>query len=347
MRQRASRAGRGEAGPHCRRPWRGRDARRAAGVRGHSTIPPCRRLDRPKRRPRLQRRRHTTPRGAPRGALATSEIGRNSSFRLGEQIAYSAHGMNFRAGCGVLQLAPQVVHVHRNGIWVELLVDAVELFFENALRYDAALASEQVLQNRGFTTRELQWDAGNADVSANGIEDDIAGPKGGAERRSRTAQQRLRAGNELAHREWLHEIVVCARIEAENTVLNRITCGQDQNRYAISRRPQFSQQVQPVTVGPAKPLRTAGTVRTVRTQAAWRSARVITVYQTIGPSSGSSPRKWTIAPRGTLRPFPNSFTAEASTTCSPGLCTNAAKAISSAVLAPPERHDASKTPDRH
>src|SRR5262249_31592 len=100
-----------------------------------------------------------------------------------------------------------------------------------------------MLQNRSFTTRELQWNAGNADVSTNGIEGDIGGLEGGAERRSRTAQQRLRAGNELAHREWLHEIVVCARIEAENTILHRITCGEDQNRYAISRRPQFSQQV--------------------------------------------------------------------------------------------------------
>ena len=61
--------------------------------------------------------------------------------------------------------------------------------------------------------------------------------------RGRTAQQRLRAGNELAHRERLHEIVVCARIEAENTVLHRIACREDQNGYAVPGRPQFSQQV--------------------------------------------------------------------------------------------------------
>src|SRR5262249_30979872 len=166
-----------------------------------------------------------------------------------EQIAYSAHSMNFRAGCGFLQLAPQVVHVHRNSIRFELLVDAVELVFENALRYDAALAAEQVLQNRSFTTRKLQRNAGNADVSTNGIEDDIAGLKGGTERRSRTAQQSLRPSNEFAHRKRLHEIVVCARIEAKNTLLHRIACGQDQNRYAVSSRPQFSKQVQSVPVG--------------------------------------------------------------------------------------------------
>src|SRR5262249_22463540 len=151
--------------------------------------------------------------------------------------------MNLRARLGVLQLAPQVVHVDRNSIRFELLVDAVELFFENALRYDAALAAEQVLQNRSFTTRELQRNAGDADVATDGIEDYFAGLKGGAERRSRTAQQGLRASNEFAHREWLHEIVVCARIEAENTVLHRIACREDQNGYAVPGRPQFSQQV--------------------------------------------------------------------------------------------------------
>src|SRR5262249_58539250 len=149
--------------------------RRGGRVRGHPPTPPCRRLDRTKHRPRSPRRRHTTPQGAPRGALATSESHQNSSFRLGEQIAYSAHGMNFRAGSGVLQLAPQVVHVHRNSIGFELLVDAIELLFENALRYNAALAAEQVLQNRSFATRQLQWNAGNAYISTNGIEDDISG----------------------------------------------------------------------------------------------------------------------------------------------------------------------------
>src|SRR5215813_6927090 len=187
MRRQASQANRGEDGRYRRRPSPVRDPQRAGRVRGHSMIPLCRRLDRLKRRPRLQRRRRTTPQGAPRGALATSENRQNSSFRLGEQIAYSAHGMNFRTGCGFLQLAPQVVHVDRNSIGFELLVDAIELFFENALRYDAALAAEQVLQNRSFTTRELQRNAGNADVPTDRIEGDIAGLKGGAERRARTA----------------------------------------------------------------------------------------------------------------------------------------------------------------
>src|SRR5262249_2786596 len=186
MRRQAWAAGQGEAGRHRPRPSPARDPQHAGRARGRSTIPPCRRLDRPKHRPRSPRRRHTTPQGAPRGALATSESHQNSSFRLGEQIAYSAHGMNFRAGSGVLELAPQVVHVHRNSIGFELLVDAIELFFDNALRYDAALAAEQVLQNRSFAARKLQWNAGNAYVSANRIEDDIAGLKRGTERRSRT-----------------------------------------------------------------------------------------------------------------------------------------------------------------
>src|SRR5262245_63669918 len=151
--------------------------------------------------------------------------------------------MNLRAGAGVLQLAPQMVHVHRNGVRFQLLVDAIEFVFEDTLRYDPALAAEQVLQNRSFTTRKLQWNAGNADVSTDGIEDDIASLKRGAERRSRTAQQGLGPGNELAHCKRLHKIVVCARIKAKNALLHGIACGQDQNRDAVSSGPQFGKQV--------------------------------------------------------------------------------------------------------
>src|SRR5260370_2251276 len=107
----------------------------------------------------------------------------------------------------------------------------MELFFEYALRCGADLAAEQVPQDRSFTTRELHWNAGDADVSTDGIEDDVAGLKGGAERRARTTQQRLRAGNELAHREWLHEVIVCPPIKAEDTVLPRIPCPEDQTQY--------------------------------------------------------------------------------------------------------------------
>src|SRR5262249_18382532 len=97
--------------------------------------------------------------------------------------------------------------------------------------------------NGSFTTRELQRNAGNAYVSTDGIESDIAGPKGGTERRSRTAQQGLCPSNEFAHCKRLHEIVVCASIEANNTLLHRIACCEDQNRYTVSSRPQFSKQV--------------------------------------------------------------------------------------------------------
>src|SRR5262249_2751408 len=100
-----------------------------------------------------------------------------------------------------------MVHVHRNGIRFELLVDAVKFVFEHALRYDPALAAEQVLQNRSFTTRELQRNAGNADVATNGIEHDIAGLESSTERRSWTAQQGLCSSNEFAHCKRLDQIV--------------------------------------------------------------------------------------------------------------------------------------------
>ena len=66
-----------------------------------------------------------------------------------------------------------MVHMHRNGIRFQLGVDAVEFLFENALRHDPPLTPKQVLQNRSFTTRELQRRAGNAYVAADGVEYDV------------------------------------------------------------------------------------------------------------------------------------------------------------------------------
>src|SRR5262249_9349646 len=131
-------------------------------------------------------------------------------------------------------------------------VDAVELLFEDALRYDPALTPEQVLQNRCFTTRQLQRDARDADVSTNGIEGDIARPQRGTERRSRTAQQRLCSSNELAHYKRLHEIIICPRIQPENSLFHGIPRGENQDRYVISGRTQLSEQVEPIAVGKPK-----------------------------------------------------------------------------------------------
>ena len=82
------------------------------------------------------------------------------------------------------------------------------------------------------------------------------------------------------------------------------------------------------------------------TYAARRGARLITVYLSNGPSSGSSPSKCTIAPAGIFLGFPNCLTDVASTICNAESSANAFRAASSAVLAPPERHEASNTPDR-
>ena len=55
----------------------------------------------------------------------------------------------------------------------------------------------------------------------------------------------------------------------------------------------------------------------------------------------------TTALAGIVVRLPNCFTEVASTTCKRESCVNAMSAASSAVLAPPERHEASNTPDRH
>src|SRR5262249_28128589 len=115
--------------------------------------------------------------------------------------------------------------------------------FENTLRYYPALPPEQVLQNRRFTPRELQRNTSNTDVPADRVEYDISCLQAGTKRRSWTAQQGFCPSDEFAHRKRFHEIVVGPRVEAKDPVLHRIACGQDQDRYVISSRAQFSKEV--------------------------------------------------------------------------------------------------------
>src|SRR5262249_17700459 len=124
----------------------------------------------------------------------------------------------------------------------KLVVDAIKLLFENALRDDPALTPQQVLQNRGLTSRQLQRDAVNAYVSSNSVEHGVAGPERGTEHRSGTPQEGLCPSDEFAHRERFDEIVVGPCIEPEDPVLHRITCGEDQDRYVVSSRAQFGEQ---------------------------------------------------------------------------------------------------------
>src|SRR5262249_8931921 len=145
-----------------------------------------------------------------------------------------------------------MVHMHRNGVRFQLGVDAVELLFENALRYDAPLTPKQVLQNRRFTTRELQRHAANAYVSTDGVEYDVPCPQRGTERRTRTAQQGLCPSDEFAHGKGFHEIVVRPGIEAKDPLLHSIARGEDQYRDMISCGTQLSEQIQPIAVGKAE-----------------------------------------------------------------------------------------------
>src|SRR5262249_6537818 len=111
------------------------------------------------------------------------------------------------------------------------------------LGYDPTLTPEQMLQNGRFTTRELQRNAGDADVSPDGVEHDVACPKGGTKCCSWTPQERLCSCDEFAHSKGFHQIVVRPRVEAKKPVLHCIACGENQHRYVISSRTQFCEQV--------------------------------------------------------------------------------------------------------
>ena len=157
--------------------------------------------------------------------------------------------MDFGSCLRILQLTAQMVHVDGYRIRFQLLVDSVELFFQDRLWHDSALPPQQVLQDRALATGKLQQKLTNAHVPSNRIQHDIAGLQLDPKRSPGTPQERFGAGDELNSRERLCEVIVCSSIQSRYPVLDRVACGKDQNGNAVMRCSQFCEQVQAVAIG--------------------------------------------------------------------------------------------------
>src|SRR5215468_5940010 len=111
-----------------------------------------------------------------------------------------------------------MMYMNGDGVGPQLVVDPVELLFENRLRYDAAQPTHQMLENCAFASGQQQRRFADANIPPDRIECDIAGPQGCAKGATRTPQQSLCAGDQLGHGEGLDQIVVGSGIEPADAV---------------------------------------------------------------------------------------------------------------------------------
>jgi len=105
-----------------------------------------------------------------------------------------------------------------------------------------------MLEDSAFTPGHEHRDVADQHVSTDRVEGDVARLQHCSERAAWAAQECLRAGDELGHREWLHEIIVGARIETRDPILDRVTRRQDENRHPIVTGAQLTKQAKAIAI---------------------------------------------------------------------------------------------------
>src|SRR5262245_12392242 len=109
-----------------------------------------------------------------------------------------------------------------------------------------------MLQDGTLAAWQLEPGAGDTDIPPDRIEEDVSCLESDAQRPSRTPQQRLRACDKFRHGERLYEVIVCAGVEAANSIFDGIPRRKNQNRQRVAGSPQLRQQIQSVTIGKAQ-----------------------------------------------------------------------------------------------
>ena len=105
------------------------------------------------------------------------------------------------------------------------------------------------LEQQELGARELDRPLTAPDLVRRGVEDEVREAHRGGVRAVGAAQQRAQARLELLQRERLDEVVVGARVEAGDPVVDRVAGGEHEHRRVVARLAQAHADLEPVELG--------------------------------------------------------------------------------------------------
>jgi hypothetical protein len=112
---------------------------------------------------------------------------------------------------------------------------------------DRPVVAQQVLQQLVFTRRELDRLTSPGHGARGNIDFEIADTQPRRFHRPTPPHQRAQSGQQLGEGEGLDEIVVCADVQACDSIFDRVPCCQDQHRRAVALPPECRQHIEPGT----------------------------------------------------------------------------------------------------
>ena len=149
----------------------------------------------------------------------------------------------------VVDLAPQAAHEHLEHVceWVVVLVPHAR--GDRRPIDDLIAVAHQKLEQRELLCRELDGTARASNAVCAQVDLEVGDAHGLGQRRGTAARQRVQASDELAKGERLGEIVVGARIESLDAIVDRVARGEHQHGRAHAALAQRATEVEPTASG--------------------------------------------------------------------------------------------------
>ena len=152
--------------------------------------------------------------------------------------------MDLHRGAGIGQHLAQAVDIDFDGVRADVARQAEQVVLEQPLGRHVAAAPQQDLEHRGLARGEGAHGVADDDLSALGVERDVAEGEAAAEQVVGPAQQRLQAGDELLHGERLGHVVVGALAQAGDAVGDAVARRQHQHGRRIAAPAHVAQQAE-------------------------------------------------------------------------------------------------------
>src|SRR5579883_2034506 len=187
---------------------------------------------------------------APRARrFAPSSGAPGGSLLLLQHVSRAAHRMDEKAVGATIDRLAQAADVHVDQVALRIEVQVPDSLEQHGAGDHLSLAPHEELEQLLLAGGELDLPSAAGDLPGDQVELQVRDPQhrrlGGARA---APQQRLDAREELGEREGLREIVVAARLEAADAVIDRAKRTQNQYRSGEARAPQLLDDGQTVDV---------------------------------------------------------------------------------------------------
>ena len=133
-----------------------------------------------------------------------------------------------------IELAPQIADVDVDHVGLQDGPEVPDIFQQHGARYDLPRVAHEILEQLEFARLQFDFAPLADDAPLDDVHFDRAGPQTRGAPIRRAPQQGLRARNQLANCERLDEVVVAARCQSVDPIVDGRQAADDQGRRRVS-----------------------------------------------------------------------------------------------------------------